>query len=154
MGHNFDFVDDALWSDTDDCILWPFYVSKAGYAAISIKGVRIGAHRYICEKVHGPAPDGRRSHAAHSCGNRLCLNPRHLRWLTAKENIDEKVVHGREARGVKNPQAKLTEDQVREIMSLRGALFQGQIANRMGVTRSVVNRIQNRKIWRHITETL
>lgn len=69
---------------TDECILWPFGRS-IGYGQIRIDGKPHRVHNVVCRHFHGE-PQGRRYQAAHSCGNKLCANPRHLRWATPVEN--------------------------------------------------------------------
>lgn len=74
----------ALASNTDQCILWPHGQTNNGYPSMGPSRPR--AHRYVCEQKYGPAPKGK-TDAAHSCRNRLCINPRHLRWATRSENM-------------------------------------------------------------------
>lgn len=75
---------------TDQCVWWPFSTSGHGY------GSRFGGkypHQHICLKFHGNPPTP--SHeVAHGCGNRLCINPRHLRWALHVENEMDKLRHG------------------------------------------------------------
>src|SRR5215510_1464240 len=78
-----DFLDMAVMSDTDACILWPW--SRKDYARVRIDGVPISPHRYVCETVHGPCPADKQQ-AAHFCDVKNCINPRHLRWATRAEN--------------------------------------------------------------------
>lgn len=78
----------ALASDTDECIIWPHGVTTSGYPSMGAGKPR--AHRYVCEQKHGPAPKGRND-AAHSCLNRLCINPKHLRWATRAENMADSM---------------------------------------------------------------
>jgi hypothetical protein len=92
------FIDDALASRVDGCILWPFAVRKSsGYPAHSVRvsGVKrnVDAHRYVCRLAHGepPMPKGE---AAHTCGNKLCVNPQHLYWADHVTNMADAKRHG------------------------------------------------------------
>lgn len=42
------------------------------------------AHRWVWEAIHGPITDG--DHVHHECENKGCINPAHLRRLTASEH--------------------------------------------------------------------
>jgi hypothetical protein len=76
--------------ETDDCILWPFGDCGHGY------GSQVGElgypHQFVCSKFHGPAPT--EHEVAHGCGNRKCINPKHLRWALHVENEADKFIHG------------------------------------------------------------
>lgn len=74
----------ALESNTDQCIIWPYGQTDTGYPSMGAGKPR--AHRYVCEQKHGPAPQDKND-AAHSCRQRLCINPKHLRWATRTENM-------------------------------------------------------------------
>lgn len=92
------FIIYALSGPTDDCVIWPFAVRQSsGYGAHSVrtKGLKRNhdAHRYVCEKAHGSPPEGRYE-AAHRCGQKLCVNPRHLYWATPSRNIQDALQHG------------------------------------------------------------
>lgn len=87
------WLEDCLGSADDGCIAWPFAQKPNGYGDFRVNGRMAYPHRYICEKTHGPPPfiD---MQAGHLCGNRLCCNPRHLRWVTRQENEADKLAHG------------------------------------------------------------
>lgn len=86
-----DFLAVAIASNTDECILWPYAVrSSSGYGAFSIGRKNYDAHRFVCVQAHGESD----LQAAHSCGNKLCVNPRHLRWCDAKTNMADAKAHG------------------------------------------------------------
>lgn len=106
----FDFLKEALKTSTDDCIIWPFK-TYLGYGAIRLNGKLLRAHRHICECAHG-LPLQKKIDAAHKCGVRKCMNPRHIRWATRSENEMDKVDHGLSNRGVRQWKHKLNEAQV------------------------------------------
>lgn len=93
-----DFIANALNSDVDGCIVWPYAVRKSsGYGAHSdrVNGAtkNYDIHRYVCEKAHG-APPEQNHQAAHACGNKLCINKNHLRWASPKANMHDAILHG------------------------------------------------------------
>ncbi len=108
----------AISFNSNECLKWPFGMS-GGYGAF-LGG---GAHRYICEAVHGEPPSdvGYEFHAAHSCGHGWCVNPGHLRWATPAENCKDKLAHGTQPTGERVGGNKLTESQVLEMRRLRAA---------------------------------
>lgn len=140
------FLLSARQKVSDECAIWPFGRDSEGYAATWHNGASIRAHAVNCEAVHGPKPVDK-DHAAHNCGNRLCVNPRHLRWATHAENMQDKVLHGTNWRhhGEAHANAKLTDAQADEIRSMKGAATQQAIADIYGVSRSLVSLIHRGK---------
>lgn len=134
----------------DDCIEWPFAKAR-GYGIISFKGRMRVASNYMCELINGPPPAPGMD-CAHSCGNgqKGCTNPNHLRWATRSENLMERRVHDTALVGSRSPLSKLTECQVMEIRALKGAQRSDDIAERFGVSRSMVYKLWNRQAWTHI----
>lgn len=133
----------------DECLAWPFCIEANGYGAAEIGRKKMGAHRAMCILAHGDPSDARMQ-AAHSCGNRSCVNPNHLRWATAAQNINEKRAHGTMPLGEKVHNAKLTRRAVAEAKRMRagGASYQ-QIADCLEVNRTTVARACNGETWSH-----
>lgn len=97
MSKRIEFIALALCSNTDECIIWPFAIRKSsGYGAHSEGSgnnkKNHDIHRYVCVQAHGQPEIG--EEAAHQCGNRLCINFRHLYWATHLENMKDAKKHG------------------------------------------------------------
>jgi hypothetical protein len=87
-GSGIAFLREAAKATHNDCIVWPYAISKNGYCEAYLNGKRLRGHRIVCELAHGPKPEDKQM-VAHWCGNHSCLNPNHLRWATFKENSDD-----------------------------------------------------------------
>lgn len=126
-------------------------IRRKGYATYSYKHRSFGVHRITCFLAHGEPSDG--DNALHSCDNRACVNPAHLRWGTQLENIQDAISRKRWAakRGTKNGRAKINEDVVRAIRAIYGT---GptilQIAELYGISNQMVSRIIAGKAWQHV----
>lgn len=142
------FCDSALSSSVQDCINWPFGLDGVGYGRLYINGRRVSAHRYVCETAHGQAPP-EKSQVAHSCGNRRCVNPAHLRWASQSENEADKIAHGRSARGSANGCAKLTAQDVAEIRSSK--MSGAALARKFNVRDGQISRIRKGQRWAHLS---
>lgn len=130
--------------DGDDCLIWPYNRYRHGYAAGRRGGTHTTAHRLMCELAHGPAPSPQHD-AAHSCHNRGCVNPRHLRWATKIENQHDRIENDTHIRGRKNPNAKLSEA---DVLAIRSSIDTTRsLADRFSITPSTVNDIRSGRAW-------
>lgn len=131
----------------DDCLIWPFSKMRNEYGHLQVNGKFHPAHRYMCEIVNGPPPTDRHE-AAHSCGFATCVNPKHLRWSTPKENAADKIVHGTNVFGERR--SFLSE---REVVAMRyleaSGISQRTIAKAFNVTPQRVNEIVLLKAWKY-----
>lgn len=133
----------ALTVRSNQCLIWPFSLDGPGYGQMIVGGRKVRASRYVCERAHGKCPTGKE--CAHSCGVRVCVNKRHLRWATRSENMADKIIHGTVNRGCRNGQCKLSKSEVTAIRRAKGTL--DVLAARFGVSRSHIGAIKNRKKW-------
>lgn len=130
----------------DECLPWPFEVTRWGYGTVRHDGKRRPASRVMCILAHGEPPDETMD-AAHSCGNRVCCNPQHLRWATRGENCADTAEHGRAYRGARHAWANLSEASIRAIRIMGQTRLQSEVAAEFGVHQSTVSRILARKRW-------
>lgn len=147
-GETHAFLESLFDQAIDECITWPYAKDRKGYGVITIDGANRIVSRIVCERLYGPPPSD--SHqAAHSCGHGHlgCVNPRHLRWATVSENMNDKVLHGTSNRGEANANSKLTVKDVRFIRSCRD-VSQRDLAKRFGVHFTTINDIIRRKKWK------
>jgi hypothetical protein len=146
------FLDQALASDTDDCIPWPYAKSGDGRGQLMVDGKLVLAHRHVCRMVYGDPPS-EQFDTAHSChnGHLGCINPKHVRWATRKENMNDGV-RWRDRRGEKHAQAKLTDNDAIAIRSeyLEGKLTHRDLGKRYGVSHTVIGHIIRRSAWAHL----
>lgn len=135
-----------------DCVQWPYARLASGYGSIEHDGKTHRAHRLMCELAHGKSPsDG--LDAAHSCGSRACINPKHLRWSGRSENMADTVLHGTAPRGERHGASKLTENDVRTISARLDAGETHQaIADAFGVSRNAISDIAQGKNWAWLRE--
>jgi len=104
-------------------------------------------HLLTLEAVSGPRPAG--MVARHLNGNRFDNRAINLAWGTVRQNAADKVRHGTDPSGVRNPMAKLTWEQVRDIRALAdGGKMQCLIATQFHVSPMTVSRIIRGQSWR------
>ena len=138
-----------VYDQTDDCVLWPYKLAS-GYGMIWVDGKFRRIHILACELLHGPKQPGQE--VCHSCRNRNCFNPRHLRWGTRAENMADTLRDGTRICGERHCMAKLTARDVLEIRRkyATGEFPQALLAAMFGVTQPQISFIVNRKLWKHI----
>lgn len=137
---------------TDDCVDWPFHVTDGGYGQIRFNGTNTNAHR-VSLIIHKGGPESDDMHAAHApeiCHNRLCVNPRHLRWATPQENMRDRGLDGTQVRpaGEAHGASKLTTELVLEIRTSEKP--QKELAEIHGVSKQTISRIIRRERWSHV----
>lgn len=135
----------ALPWDSEECCIWPFAIHSTGYAIASINGSQTHIHSYICELAHGPKPESG-MHAAHRCGVRTCVSPKHVRWATPAENAHDRITHGTQTRGSQS-NSRLTEADVIEIRALYEHVTVAMLSRIFGVHRHTIENVIFRRTW-------
>lgn len=132
---------------TDECVLWPYSISEKGYGRLRFRGVCINASR-ACLLLHKGEPPSVDHQCAHSCGNRACVNPRHLRWATGAENAADTIKHGTRVQGERHPSAKITE---KDVLAIRvDCRTNREIASDYGLHIHTIRQIKKRALWKHV----
>jgi hypothetical protein len=133
----------------DECWGWSGSLVGYGYGCIKRGSRTIYAHRYAYERAKGAVPPG--LIVRHTCDNPVCSNPDHLVVGTPADNSRDMVQRGRALTGRKNPQNKLSEEDVTAIkLRVSQGFSQRQIAGQFGVCQQLISRIMLRKTWRHV----
>lgn len=97
-----------------------------------------------------PFPGAQVRHLDGNPANNCASN---LAWGNATENADDRLRHGRYARGATHQNAKLNEEQVRHILRRRHAGEKVKhLASAFGVSISTIEGIIYGKQWRHVVE--
>lgn len=108
-------------------------------------------HRIIARTFHGKPPT-RKHQVLHLDDDPQNNKPSNLRWGTCKQNMEDKVAKGRQARGSSNGAAVLDENEVQQIAKLiRGGLANYKIAERFSVSGATVGNIARGRQWSHVT---
>jgi hypothetical protein len=144
-------------------------VDKHGYANVCLcrNGDKFSRRVafLVAEAWHGPRPDF--MEVAHGDGDRLNNRASNLRWSTHVENEADKRAHGtvafgkrngkytkphRTPRGESSGRHKLTEDQVRYVLSSRkDGVSSYRLAKVLGVSKTAILFIRSGKNWAHIS---
>ena len=145
------FFQQALNSDTDECIIWPFGKDGTGYGKLKYGGKISPVNRLVCQAVYGD-PEDDSLQAAHNCGERACINYKHLRWATQGENELDKYLHDRMMHSEGHARAVLTNDQIKEIRRLykEKQFSQKEIGRMFGIDQSHVSQITRRKLYKNV----
>lgn len=131
----------------DDCLLWPFSTIPAGYGQLTtrITGEKkfTYAHRLMCELAHGTPPTPAHQ-ASHSCHKPGCVNPKHLSWKTASENMLDKRANGTASRANSwGRKGRFSPDQVAAIKAMKGRATLAAAADQFGCTIKTIRSVQN-----------
>lgn len=112
-----------------DCIVWTGYIGPKGYAAFRNGGKPQLVHRFSYERHFGAIPQGMQ--VDHTCHNRACVQPLHLRLASNKQNSENITgATARSASGVRGVTASGKNGRWRASVGHRGRqVHVGMFAN-------------------------
>lgn len=127
--------------------------NEKGYAhvCLTVDGERKTerVHKLILLTFVGPRPPG--FHGCHYDGNRKNNHVSNLGWVTVKENMAHKIIHGTRQTGEKHGRSKLTEKQVKEIRAShqwRKVTYK-MLAKKYNVHWKTIGQVITRRYWKH-----
>ena len=149
-------IADRFWpkiKKTSYCWNW-LGATGNGYGRIAngTLNVPVLAHRVSWEIHNGPIPKGML--VLHHCDNRLCVRPDHLFLGNHANNMEDMAKKGRSTFGIKNPQAKLTDEKVLKIRILCLTMKDSEVATLFGIGRKHVNGIIHKRCWKHLWSSI
>lgn len=108
--------------------------------------------RYVYTNTFGEIPNN--LIIRHTCDERLCINPKHLILGTKGDNNKDRADRNRNRNqnGENNNISKLTNEEVIEIFYSKDT--KENIIIKYNISRSTINTIKRKAVWKHITEKL
>lgn len=124
-----------------------FYLPRQGDR--QLRDRRVLAHRIAWELYRGEIPEG--MFVCHHCDTPACVNPAHLFLGTRAENIADCVSKGRNTKGSRVPQARLTEEDIYPIRLMHGEGWNPvDIAEMFSVHVQTIWKVLYRQTWAHV----
>lgn len=137
----------------DSCWPWVGTRAKNGYALMSWQGETLRVSHLVFTAHHGQPPPPEKPFVLHTCDNPPCVNPKHLWAGTARDNVQDMIRKGRDARphGERHPKAKLTAKQVRAIrLDAAAGVSKKLLVLNYHISRNVINGVLDRTRWAHV----
>lgn len=131
-------------------------INNNGYRVYSLGGAK-GTFRYtahsLVAKCFIPSKDPTKNQVCHIDGNPLNNVLSNLRWGSAKDNADDRSLHGRQGTGELSGNYKLQQCEVDTIRILSkrgvGTVLLSKVFN---THRTTITRIKQNETWNHITK--
>lgn len=126
------------------CWEWDGSPRENGYCRTTFFRINWYVHRAAYTAFIGKIADG--MDVCHTCDNRKCCNPEHLFVGTRKDNMQDAVKKGRQAKGFKLPQTKLSESDIHSIVerAKSGEQYKS-IANSFNITPQLAGKVSLKK---------
>ena len=144
-----------------DCLIWQGATSggkSRPLPSIKHQGQSLSGRQLVMRLARKRKPSQQHTLVVHTCGNRLCLNPDHLRWATVSQ-VRQQAARNRPAdllrisriastcRTVRSP---LTGAQVQTIRASTEPLT--QISQLYGISVATASNIRRGITWRNYTD--
>jgi hypothetical protein len=92
-----EFVREYEMRREDDCLIWPWKVSKSGHGMVKRGGEKFYVHRRLYEMRDGkPLGDLLLVRRVEICENSRCCEPAH--WMPVTRSCARRQMHGRPAK--------------------------------------------------------
>lgn len=131
---------------TESCWIWQGR-KHGGYGYCKLLDEQL-AHRISWRIYRG---DTKGLHVLHSCDNRACVNPNHLFLGTNEDNVKDKVIKGRQTKGIEINTARIDEDTVREIRRLKQAYWSAkEISDQLKLPYRLTCYVISGDTWKHV----
>lgn len=145
--------------DDNSCWNWNGKSLIRGYGVIGLGGRKRGkilSHRASWIIANGEIPTNQSEHhgfvVMHTCDNRLCCNPKHLKLGTQRDNVQDMINKNRgstpDLKGEKHPNSRFTEDDIKYIRSSKKT--NADLGREFSCARQVIGNIRNRISWKHV----
>ena len=107
-------------------------------------------HRYVYIQKYGKIKD---QVIRHTCDNKWCINPEHLIQGSHSDNVKDRVVRNRSAKGINNGRSKLSEESVINIFN-DNTTPKTLLAKKFDIDPKVIRDIKNKVKWKYLTKKL
>ena len=143
-----DVMQEKIWSKTtvlgdDDCWEWNGAKNMSGYGIMRKNGRQVKVHRIVAEEYY-PKEFAKAECVRHLCNNKSCVNPKHLRPGTHKENMEDTARAGIR-KGELNGNSKLTNQQRNEIYN--SDLSTSELCDMYNIGPKAIRGIKNNPLW-------
>lgn len=140
---------------TETSVRWPAKIltpqNNDGYLRLHLGGEKhlYGVHQLVAWVWNGPQPVG--TVINHIDGNKLNNSPANLEYITSSANVYHAYRTGLLSnKGTTNGRAKLTDDNVREILAIPRSVTAVEVAKRFGCGATAIRDIRAGNKWTHI----
>lgn len=135
--------------ETDECVEWDGPNSR-GYGRVFFNYKWHRATALALTKHNITQPQGKTLvlHKPEVCHNAKCLNYRHLRWGSHKDNMKDKLFDKTSMQGELHPRAKLNTEDVKFIRDSGWSDL--KLSQKYEVDRKTIYAAKHNKTWRYI----